>query len=73
MRHARATVVRVDVRTEAGDLVVAIVDDGVGGASMGAGSGLVGLADRATALGGGLTVDSAPGHGTALIARLPCG
>jgi signal transduction histidine kinase len=72
MRHARASVIRVDVTTDGDEVVVEIVDDGVGGATMDAGSGLRGLADRATAVGGRLTVHSTPGRGTAVIARLPC-
>ena len=48
-----------------------IVDDGTGGADMTAGSGLRGLADRAEALRGRLTVRSDPGEGTEVVARLP--
>ena len=54
-----------------GALVVSVRDDGRGGASVAAGSGLRGLADRVEALGGRLTVESPPGHGTLLVAELP--
>jgi glucose-6-phosphate-specific signal transduction histidine kinase len=46
---------------------------GVGGAVVGAGSGLRGLADRVAALDGRLELDSPAGHGTRLRAELPCG
>jgi signal transduction histidine kinase len=46
-------------------------DDGVGGAEVGPGSGLIGLADRVQALGGTITVSSPPGNGTTLQAELP--
>ena len=54
-------------------LLVRINDDGRGGADTGAGSGLRGLADRAEALRGSLSVHSAPGQGTEVTARLPLG
>jgi signal transduction histidine kinase len=46
-------------------------DDGRGGADFGHGSGLVGLKDRAEALGGHLELHSPPGAGTTLDATLP--
>jgi signal transduction histidine kinase len=52
-------------------LVVEIRDDGRGGAALDAGSGLVGLRDRAEALGGALSVESPPGGGTVVRAGLP--
>jgi signal transduction histidine kinase len=52
-------------------LCLAVHDDGVGGAALGQGSGLVGLTDRIGALGGTLTVHSPNGQGTTLHARLP--
>ena len=57
-------------RTESGIRAV-VVDDGIGGAVAGGGSGLVGLMDRVEALGGQLDVDSAPGLGTRLTADIP--
>jgi signal transduction histidine kinase len=53
-------------------LVVDVADDGVGGADPGLGSGLAGLADRLAALDGRLDIDSPPGRGTAVRARIPC-
>jgi signal transduction histidine kinase len=52
-------------------LLVEIVDDGSGGADPAAGTGLRGLADRVDALGGQLEVESPPGAGTRVTARLP--
>jgi signal transduction histidine kinase len=43
-----------------------------GGAAVGRGSGLTGLSDRVAARGGRLRIESARGHGTTLIAELPC-
>jgi signal transduction histidine kinase len=52
-------------------LLVEIADDGSGGADPAAGTGLRGLADRIDTLGGRLDVDSPPGGGTRISARLP--
>ena len=49
---------------------VEVQDDGIGGADPN-GHGLVGMADRVTALGGRLTVESPPGNGTLVAATLP--
>jgi signal transduction histidine kinase len=70
VKHGRATHAEVKVFAEDGMLRVTVRDDGVGGADP-EGHGLVGLADRATALGGRLTVDSPPGAGTTVAAALP--
>jgi hypothetical protein len=45
-------------------------DDGRGGADLAGGSGLVGLKDRMEALGGRLSVQSAPGAGTTVQSAL---
>jgi signal transduction histidine kinase len=72
VKYAEASRAIVDIRRRNDDLWVTVSDDGVGGASIGAGSGLRGLQDRVAAVGGTLTVASAPGRGTRLTARLPC-
>jgi hypothetical protein len=51
----------------------AVEDDGLGGAVLRRGTGLVGLADRARSHGGVLEVMSHPGVGTSLRSTLPCG
>ena len=49
-----------------------VADDGVGGVAVAAGSGLRGLQDRLAAVDGTLFIDSPPGGGTRLEARIPC-
>src|SRR5262249_33481628 len=71
-KYAHATEASVAVERSNGMATVVVSDDGVGGAKPGAGSGLVGLADRVEALGGRLHLDSPPGHGTSLSAEIPC-
>jgi signal transduction histidine kinase/uncharacterized protein YhfF len=66
LKHAGASEVRVEVRLLGQRLLVAVRDDGCGGATANPGGGLAGLADRVTAVGGTLRVDSPPGAGTRL-------
>jgi signal transduction histidine kinase len=68
--HAHATAAAVSVRHQEPFLVVEVRDDGIGGADP-SGPGLVALADRVGALGGTLSIDSPPGHGTRLLAKIP--
>jgi signal transduction histidine kinase len=72
-KHAHASHVAVSVRRDDGRVVVEVSDDGVGGADPVAGSGLHGLADRVEALHGRLRVESPPGGGTRVEARIPLG
>ena len=72
-KHADASRASVQVRQVDGRLLVAVVDDGVGGADPARGSGLRGLIDRVEALGGRLTVASPTTGGTRLTAELPLG
>ena len=70
-KHAGATEATVRV-TRTGERVrIEVRDDGVGGAAVGDGSGLRGLADRVEALGGRLEVDSPRGRGTTVIGDIP--
>jgi signal transduction histidine kinase len=62
----------VSALQEPGRLVLEITDDGPGGASALRGTGLRGLSDRVSAVGGRFDVDSPPGGGTTVRARLPC-
>jgi signal transduction histidine kinase len=71
-KHADATSATVEVSRSHGQVVVEIIDDGVGGADSERGSGLRGLADRVEALGGRLRVWSPSGGGTRVKAEIPC-
>jgi signal transduction histidine kinase len=70
-KHARASVVKVELDTHDAILQLAIRDDGIGGADLSQGSGLVGLSDRIEALGGTLQVTSPAGSGTTLLIEVP--
>jgi signal transduction histidine kinase/uncharacterized protein YoaH (UPF0181 family) len=70
-KHAHATDVDVEVTAADGDLHVRVRDNGRGGAHFGHGTGLVGLKDRAEALGGRIWLYSAPDAGTDLQITLP--
>ena len=71
-KYAGATEATVAVHRVNGLLTVEVGDDGVGGADVGRGSGLRGLADRVAALDGTLTLDSPPGAGTRVHVEIPC-
>jgi signal transduction histidine kinase len=70
-KHARATVVHVDVETKDVIARLSITDDGVGGADLERGSGLIGLKDRVEALNGRIEISSPPGRGTSLRVTIP--
>jgi signal transduction histidine kinase len=71
-KYAQATHAYVNVRRRNGQVLVEVSDDGVGGADPATGSGLRGLLDRVSAVGGRLEVDSQPGQGTTVRAAIPC-
>ncbi len=75
-KHSGATAAKVNAWREerpTGDLVIVeITDDGQGGASLRAGGGLSGLADRAATIDGVMTVVSPVGGPTVIRADLPC-
>lgn len=73
VRHGDAAQVTIRVASADGQLEVAVLDDGIGGAAPRAGRGLDGLDARVRALGGTLHVESPPGAGTAIRASLPIG
>jgi len=72
-KHAAAGLATVRVAMAGETLVVEVADDGVGGADPARGTGLRGLRDRVSAIGGTLRLRSAPGAGTRIVAELPCG
>ncbi len=70
-KYAEASAGRVVMSTDARVVAAEVHDNGRGGATLGAGSGLRGLADRVEALGGRLDVRSPIGAGTVVRAQLP--
>jgi signal transduction histidine kinase len=70
-KHANASRCRVIVKDFDGAASITVIDDGVGGADP-TGSGLTGLSDRVTAVGGVLRVHSPPDLGTSIVAEFPC-
>lgn len=71
VKHAEANGIVVTLTTAEGRANLKIIDDGRGGADARRGSGLLGLADRAEALGGRFDVQSVAGHGTCITTELP--
>jgi len=70
-KHASAHSASIAAKVERDTLVVQVGDDGVGGADASKGSGLRGLSDRLTALGGTLAISSRPSGGTVVTATIP--
>ncbi len=70
-KYARASSARVEVARLNGALQVTVSDDGVGGADPAVGSGLRGLVDRVAVLDGTLEIESPPGGGTSIRAKIP--
>src|SRR5262249_32936507 len=78
IKHARAAVVEVRVKTDRGQLALCVADDGCGFdvASLvhqrpNTGLGLLGLSERTRILGGQIQVHSQPGQGTRLEITVP--
>jgi signal transduction histidine kinase len=70
-KYADASTARVSIARRNGSLLVEVADDGVGGADLEHGSGLRGLSDRVSAVGGTLHVASDEGRGTTVRAEIP--
>jgi len=70
VKHAAPTAVSINAEQLHRHLRLVIEDDGIGGADA-TGNGLRGIADRAEAVGGRLTVHERPGRGTVVTAELP--
>jgi signal transduction histidine kinase len=69
-KHAQASRLTVDVRKARGHLQIEVHDDGIGGADLSKGSGLIGLKDRIETLSGTLRLVSG-GSGTSLYVKIP--
>ncbi len=73
-KHAKATTVRLLLAERNGNVVLSLVDDGVGSDTLDAGRGHFGVATmraRADAEGGHLGIESTPGVGTVVTLTLP--
>jgi signal transduction histidine kinase len=73
IKHSRASLITIEIESTEETVRAAVQDDGIGGARLGAGSGLSGLVDRIDALGGTLDVISPSSAGTRVEIALPCG
>jgi PAS domain S-box-containing protein len=71
VKHAEADHVEIALARTSDVLRLTVMDDGVGGAAVDAGTGLQGLRDRADAVGGRLTLESPVGGPTVISAELP--
>jgi signal transduction histidine kinase len=73
VRHGHAGRLAVSLTQRDGQVQLAVRDDGTGFdvAGPSAGAGLVHIRDRAAEVGGTVTIDSAPGSGTAVTVRVP--
>ena len=70
-KYAQASEVNVSAAADDANLHLSVRDDGIGGADLTKGSGLIGLTDRVEALGGKLQISSVAGSGTSLVATIP--
>jgi PAS domain S-box-containing protein len=70
-KHSRASVIHLAIEVSHDCLRMSISDDGIGGATIETGAGLMGLVDRVEALGGDLSLQSVRGHGTSISIALP--
>ncbi|WP_353808576.1 sensor histidine kinase [Agromyces sp. SYSU T00194] len=75
-KHARATRASIEVAASAREVVLTVLDDGVGpGEDPGAagGFGVAGMRDRVALVGGTLQIEPGPAGGTALTVTVPLG
>ena len=70
-KHARASVVQVELGADDAMARLTVRDDGIGGADPARGSGLTGLSDRIEAVGGTFDVTSPADGGTTLLIKIP--
>lgn len=78
-RHSQASTVDISLRREDGQLLLSVTDDGVGfdteamreRALAGESLGVLGMQERATLVGGSLTLESTPGQGSTVVLTCP--
>ncbi|NJC56731.1 sensor histidine kinase [Brevibacterium marinum] len=71
LRHSSAAALSVTVGLDDEEVVVSVVDDGLGAAALEGGHGLLGMSERVRLLGGDLSTQARPGEGFELRATLP--
>ncbi|NTW03579.1 MAG: hypothetical protein HGA19_20280, partial [Oscillochloris sp.] len=79
LKHAQASEVSVIVERESNEVRLIVEDDGVGFTTLAPSKdvpntqhlGLIGMQERVALLGGSLMIESAPGSGTTIFARIP--
>lgn len=70
-KHSQATRAWVRAYVEGDEVVISVRDNGIGGASLDAGTGVLGIADRIDAVGGSIHLESPRGAGTTVTVRMP--
>ena len=70
-KHSGATRAWVRAYVHDHELELVVRDNGAGGASLDAGTGMLGISDRVDAVGGSIELESPPGAGTTLTIRIP--
>jgi len=75
VRHGGAKAIDVELAADGRGLALTVADDGrgfaVGGAERGGGLGIAGMRERLRHVGGRLRIDSRPGAGTTVVAKVP--
>jgi len=71
IRHAGAERLSLEVSREGRELRLRASDDGIGSAAVRPGNGLSGMRERLAAVGGRLSLDTAPGQGFSIDIHLP--
>lgn len=71
MRHAKARNLWLDFRVDGDEVELVARDDGRGATELKAGNGLTGMRERLEIFGGSLDVETRPGYGFVVLARLP--
>lgn len=72
IKHAKAQVMKIEMRTNKGQIEIDLTDDGVGmGTKYSDGYGLNNMRERVAEIGGTIVFESEPGHGTRVSVTVP--
>lgn len=72
IKHAKAQVMKIEMRTNKGQIEIDLTDDGVGmGPKYSDGYGLNNMRERIAEIGGTIVFESEPGHGTRVSVTVP--